>query len=434
MLTSNVSKPKLGIYAATSTNGLHFYIEDTTKIQARRLNNTGQVYLATAVPPSASLDNGIFLRANGQVYGPSHNVGGGYAPSGGMFNSFAITAALPLNPTTSGVQQQATGTFGITSGPQVTVVWKYTTPLDFLTAEVTLVIPAAYAVSAANPVRFYHAFDTFLGGSDNGCGVSFVDTNGKRVIGTYPPASGTTCPSSTSVPAGVSVVESFRERSGLTFTRYCASGWASFFDTSTPNCSVRQAAQMSNTVSTAYQDTGIGIELDFTSAGTYTFSYDFVVGSPTVPAYDHLEIQHDGSATLCPEVVAVLACTSSTVPCPAANIVNTGTLTGAVTTTPAVPAVTVTPSTFTLGSASATQAISLKASAAGVITLGTSGASTTPLNGTKCWNTATSSQSCSMTILSTPCVSGYECLATGAGYTNLATTPAGRNPIYPAEQ
>ena len=28
----------------TATNGLHFYIEDTTKIQVRRLNNTGQVY------------------------------------------------------------------------------------------------------------------------------------------------------------------------------------------------------------------------------------------------------------------------------------------------------------------------------------------------------------------------------------------------------
>ena len=49
----------------SATNGLHIYLEDTTKIQVRRLNNTGQVYAANAVPPSTNLDNGVFLRANG---------------------------------------------------------------------------------------------------------------------------------------------------------------------------------------------------------------------------------------------------------------------------------------------------------------------------------------------------------------------------------
>jgi hypothetical protein len=415
---------------STATNGLHFYLEDTTHIQVRRLNGTGQVYSPTAIPPSTTLDNGIFIRANGKVYGPSHTVGGGYTPSGGMYNTYAITSALPANPSTPGVQQSATGAFGITAGPQVSVLWKYTTPLDFLTAEVTLTIPVGLSVSAANPVRYYHVFDTYLGGSDNGCGVSFVDTNGNRVIGTYPPASGTTCPSSTTIPSGVSVVESFRERDGLTFSSYCASGWASFFDTSTPNCSVRQSAVMSNTVVTSYQDTGIGIELDFTAPGTYTFSYDFVVGSPNVPPYDHLEIQHDGAGTLCPESITVLACTSSTVPCPMANIVNTGTLTGSVTTSPSSPAITKTPATISLGSGAPTQQMLLQAAGAGVFTLGTSGLSTTPLNGTKCWNTATSSQSCTFIFVNTPCVSGYECLETGATYNNLVVTPAARNPLY----
>ncbi|MDP2371300.1 DUF6701 domain-containing protein [Rhodoferax sp.] len=415
----------------TATDGLHFYIEDTTKIQVRRLNNTGQVYAPDAIPPSARLDNGVFIRANERVYGPSHTVGGGYTSSGSMFNTYSITAASPANPTTPGVQQTATGSFGITAGPQVSVQWKYTTPLDFLTAEVTLTIPAGYPVSIANPVRYYHVFDTYLGGSDNGCGVSFVDTNGKRVIGTYPPASGTTCPSSTSIPAGVSVVESFRERSGRPFSFYCASGWASFFDTSTPNCSVRQAAVMSNTVVTTYQDTGIGVEFDFTAVGTYTFSYDFVVGSPNVPPYDHLEIRHDGSGTLCPESVTVLACTSATVPCPPANIVNTGTLTGAVTTTPTTPAVTKTPATFSIGTGMPTQDVVLQSAApGGAFTLGTSGLSTVPLNGTKCWNTATSTQSCTLTIANTPCVSNYECLETGLTYNNLVSSPALRNPLY----
>jgi len=412
----------------TATNGLHFYIEDTTKIQVRRLNNSGQVYAPGVVPPSTSLDNGVFIRANGLVYGPSHAVST-FNPTGGMYNSFAITPTLPANPSSSGVQQSATGAFGITSGPQVSIAWKYTTPLDFLTAEVTLTIPLGYAVSAVNPVRYYHVFDTYLGGSDNGCGVSFLDAGGNRVIGTYPPGSG--CTSSTAIPAGVSIVESFRERSGLLFTRYCASGWNSFFANGTTNCSVLQTAQMSNAVATTSTDTGIGIELDFIASGTYTFSYDFVVGSPTVPPYDHLEIRHDGAATLCPETVTVLACTSSTVPCPVANLVSTGTLTGSVTTTPAVPAVSATPAIFSLGGAGTTASVVLQGtSPGGVYTLGSSGLSTVPLNGTKCWNTATLSQSCAITVSATPCVSNYECMETGVTYNNLTSTPAARNPLY----
>ncbi len=414
----------------TATNGIHVYIEDTTKIQVRRLNNTGQVYSPTAIPPSANLDNGVFIRANGLVYGPSHTVTT-FNPTGGAYIAPSITAPSPPNPSSSGVQQTATANFGIPSGPQIAIVWKSTTPLDFLTAEVTLTIPAGYAVSAANPVRYYHAFDTYLGGSDNGCGVSFVDASGKRVVGTYPPTSGTTCPSSTSIPAGVSVVESFRERSGQAFNAYCAAGWASFFTNGAPNCSVLQAAVMSNTVTTAYQDTGIGIEFDFTAPGSYTFSYDFVVGSPNVPPYDHLEIRHDGSTTLCPDNIIVLACTSSTVPCPVANQVTSGTLTGAVTTTPAVPAVTKTPATFSVGGSGPTATVALQGSTAGVYTLGSSGLSAIPLNGTKCWNTVTLSQSCLFTVTATPCVSNYECMETSqAAYNNLTVSPASRNPLY----
>lgn len=411
----------------SATNGLRIFIDEDTQIQVRRLNNSGQVYQPGATPPNNLLDNGVYLRANRALYGPSHFA---LAPSGGAYNTSTISSVSPANPASSGVQQTATSALGITSGPKMSIVWKYTTPLDFLTAEVTLSIPSTYPVSASNPVRYYHVFDTFLGGSDFGCGVSFVDGNGKRVIGTYPPASGSTCPSSTAIPTGVSIVESFRERSGRAFTRYCASGYASFFDGSSPTCSVAQAAQMSNRVITSYVDTGIGIEYDFTAAGTYTFSYDFVVGSPAVPPYDHVEIQHDGSATLCPENVKVLACTSSTVPCPEANIVSTGTLTGAITTSPALLPVSKTPSTFSVGSGNSSMNVALQASTAGAVLLGASGMNTTPLNGTRCWNTATSTQSCTMTFSTTPCVGGYECMATGVAYTNLTSTPTGRNPLY----
>ncbi|MDP1541459.1 MAG: hypothetical protein Q8L72_12515, partial [Moraxellaceae bacterium] len=429
--TANAALIEFNSTGGTSaTDGLHFYIEDTTKIQVRRLNNTGQVYAPTVVPPSTSLDNGIFLRANGLIYGPSHNVTT-FNPTGGMYNTFTITATSPANPSSSGVQQIATGNFGINAGPQVSVVWKYTTPLDFLTAEVTLVIPPTYAVSVTNPVRYYHAFDTFLGGSDNGSGVRYTDSNGKQVIGTYPPASGTSCPSSTSIPAGVSVVESFRERSGLSFSNYCASVWSSFWVNGGTNCSVLQSANMSNTISTAYQDTGIGIQYNFTAPGTYTFSYDFVVGSPNVPPYDHLEIRHPGTTNLCATDVTVLACTSATVPCPAANIVNTGTLTGSITNTPTTPTVTKTPATFTLGSSAPTATVSLLGSApGGTYVLGTTGLSSVPLNGTKCWNSTTGTASCAYVVSNNPCVKDFECLETGVTYNNLTSTPSARNPLY----
>ena len=419
----------------SATDGLHFYIEDTTKVQVRRANNTGQVYAPGSIPPSNSLDNGIFIRANGLVYGPSHTVSA-FTPSGGMYSTYSITPASPANPSSSGVQQTATGAFGITAGPQVSVLWKYTTPLDFITADVTITIPPAYAVSAANPVRYYHVFDTYLGGSDNGCGLSFIDSStGKRLVGTYPPVlAGDVCSPTTSIPAGASIVESFRERSGPSFSSYCVAGWNTFFTNTTPACSVLQTAPMGNTVVSTFQDTGIGIEFDFTAAGTYTLSYDFVIGSPNVPPYDHLEIRHDGAGTLCPESISVLACTSSTVPCPAANIVNTGTLTGSITTTPGSPAVTAS-NTISIGASPSIQTIALQTAAGGTVTLGSTGlmsggVASVPLSGTKCWNTATSTQSCTLTFAATPCVNAYECLETGVTYNNRTTTPAARNPLY----
>ncbi|MBC3875274.1 DUF6701 domain-containing protein [Undibacterium flavidum] len=408
-----------------ATNGLHFYIDSTSKIQVRRLNNTGQVYSPTALPTTAlaSLDNGIFLRANNLVYGPSHTVTT-FNPTGGMYNTASISATTPPNPSTSGVLQTATANLGITSGPQITVLWKYTTPNDFLTAEVTLVIPALFNVSVANPVRYYHVFDTYLGGSDSGCGLNIA--GGNRIVGTY----SAPCGSSSSLPAS-GVVESFRERN-RPFSAYCAAGWNTFFVNGAPNCSVLQNTAMSNTITTTLQDTGIGIEYDFTAPGTYTFSYDFVVGTTAVPDYDHIEIRHDGSATLCPENMIVLACTTTGVPCNPSDIVSSGTLTGAISFSPAAAGTTFTPSTFSLGIGASTATLSLQATSAsvGVYSMFASGLSKVPLNGTKCTSldglTATS---CLITITNTPCVTNFECMETGLTYNNPVTA-TNRNPLY----
>lgn len=261
----------------SSSNGLRVYIGENSQIQIKR-SGSGQVYSASKTPISSQLDNGVYIRADGAIYGPTHNW---FTPSGGNYSSYTISATTPANPASNGTEQTATSSLSVSSsGPQVSVVWKYTTPLDYITAEVTITIPSSYSVSSSNPVRYYHAFDTYLSGSDNGCNFSHTDSNGKLLVGTYKPT-GSSCSSSTSIPSGVTVVEAFRERTG-SFSNYCSSNWNSFWTSDSNGCYLAQSSSLGNKVNTNYQDTGIGIQYTFTSAGTYTFSYDFVVGSTTV--------------------------------------------------------------------------------------------------------------------------------------------------------
>lgn len=410
-----------------ATNGLHFYIDKSTQLQVRRLNNTGQVYHPGRVPPNRYLDNGIYLRANGRIYGPDH-----FAFNPYQYSTESISAVSPANPAPAGTPQTATSQFGLNNGPQVSVQWKYVAPFDFITAQVSLAIPNGYAVGRSNPVRYYHAIDNYLGGSDNGCGIKYTDADGKLVIGTYPPPSGRRCPSSNSVPNGVAVVESFRERDGLGFSHYCVDRWNRFWSTSRrfpQGCSIANTNDLSDNISTVYQDTGMAIEYAFHSAGTYTFSYDFVVGSTQVPIYDHVEIRHPGNMTLCPVDVTVLACTVSTVPCPAANIVNTGVLNGRVQTSPSSPNVATSPSSFTLDSVHTTATVNLQANAAGTVNLYANNLSAIPLNGTRCFNTTNNSTSCQLNISNSPCVSSFECLGTSQAYQNLQAAPSHRNPL-----
>lgn len=428
-----------------SSNALEITITDSAQMQIRRLG-TGQLYQPTSFPsgnypyntpytllnPRSALDNGVFIRYNNAMYGASNF---SYNPSNlGMYNSYSISAVSP-GSTSQGVTQSTTSSLSLTSSttssPTVSIVWKYTYPLDYVTAEVTLTIPSQATVSTTNPIRYYHAVDTYLGGSDNGCGVRYTDTNGKLVVGTYPLTNGT-CPSSNSLPPNLDVVESFRERNGK-FDHYCVGYWSDFWSTSSfnpPACAISKSGSLGDSVTTTYQDTGAAIEFDFTAAGTYTFSYDFVVGSTFVPNYDHLEIRHPGSSSLCPVDVQVLACLSSTVPCPSDQLVGTGLLQGSLTVSPTTPSVTDTPDPFSLGSDASIATVTLQGSAAATYTLGASGLTKSPLSGVKCWNTTTNSQSCSFTVTNTPCVSTFECMENSLTYNNLQTTPSARNPLY----
>lgn len=436
-----------------ANNGLEVNITDSAQMQIRRLN-TGQLYRSTSFPPvpgnypyntpyttnpnnpRSALDNGVFIRYNNTMYGANNFA---YNPSNlVMYNSYSMSTVLP--PTTlQGVTQSTSSSLQLTSSnsssPTVDIVWKYTYPLDYVTAEVTVTIPKQATVSTSNPVRYFHVVDTYLGGDDNGCGFRLKTTDGKWMVGTYP-LTNKTCPTSTSLPPNLDVVESFRERTG-TFDHYCVGYWSDFWDASTspPSCAITKPQTNSlktlgDTISTTYQDTGVAIEFDFTAAGTYTFSYDFVVGSTFVPNYDHLEIRHPGSSSLCPVDVQVLACLSSTVPCPSDQLVNTGLLQGSVTVSPTSPTVTDTPDPFELGSSQSIATVSMQGSAAATYTLGATGLTKSPLSGVKCWNTTTNSQSCSFTFTNTPCVNTFECMENTLTYNNRTGNSGLRNPLY----
>jgi MSHA biogenesis protein MshQ len=419
-----------------TSDGLHTYIDDTTQIQVRRLNNTGQLYNPNAIPSNTQLDNGIYLRANNGLIGPDHfGFPSTLTPTAYINRTVSTPAPAAVS---QGVTQSSTSQFSaprfstLVAGPSVTVNWKYTYPLDYITAEVTLVIPLGYPISSSNPVRYYHAVDTYLGGDDRGCGVRYTDTNGRQIVGTYPLSGGTNapCPSSSSLPANLDVVESFRERN-RSFDHYCVGAWDSFWSSSNNACAIAKTNSLSDTISTTKIDTGIAIEYDFILPGTYTFSYDFVVGSTFVPNYDHLEVRHSGTGTLCPVDIKVLACLSSTVPCPDNQLVTTGALTGNLTVSPSTPTVTATPdSTFTIGSDGPIDTVSMTGSAAATYTLGAANLTKAPLSGVKCWNTATNSQSCSFTFTNTPCLSTFECMESGLTYNNLIGGSNLRNPIY----
>lgn len=393
----------------SSTDGLRIYIDDSSKMQVTRWNGTasGQQLFDPAYTPLTSLmrlDNGIYLRANGTTYGAQHDVGTPDFLIPNNYSTRSISGPTPANPVANGVVQTANAIYAVTNGPQISVEYRYTRPYDFVTLNVTLFIPNGYAVNASNPVRYYHAIDTYLGGSDNGCGVSYLDANGNRVVGTYPPSSGTTCTSTTSVPSGVTIVESFRERSGMQFAKYCVAGFQDFWDMSSPwtNCAIQNPNGLTTGVTNTYQDTGVAIQYDFTAAGTYTFSYDLVIGSPAVPPYDHLELRYTAGGNLCPMNVTVLGCLSSTVPCPAGSELNanlSGTLTSSggnsITWTPAS-------GNFAIASGNPTTSVAAQPLApGGKITLGATNLTTVPLNGVKCWNG--SSATCTFTLPNVGC-------------------------------
>lgn len=124
------------------------------------------------------------------------------------------------------------------------------------------------------------------------------------------------------------------------------------------------------------------------SAVTQDFAY--ATAPVTIGGLDHIQITHDGSGLTCaPATVTLTACANAS--CTAPHFAG------------GVSNITLSPGgqVFSIGSAGINTAATVAQTTAGSVTLSLSGASPTPTNAHTCWDSGSSSASCTMTFADT---------------------------------
>ena len=143
---------------------------------------------------------------------------------------------------------------------------------------------------------------------------------------------------------------------------------------------------------------------------SYVYQWDTAAATcSTIPAVNHYEIREDQAATLCAEPVTVLACSSSTSPCPAASIINTQIINAAVTVTGtgSLGTPTISPVSFNIQPSAPTQTINLTwaSGSSGTATLGIQ-AAVSASGALVCTNAAGTAKyaNCAMAVANTACI------------------------------
>nr|WP_295782472.1 DUF6701 domain-containing protein [Rhodoferax sp.] len=143
---------------------------------------------------------------------------------------------------------------------------------------------------------------------------------------------------------------------------------------------------------------------------SYLYSWDAAAAAcPSLTTVNHYEIRHDGAATLCAEPVTVLACSSSTAPCPSASIINTQIINASVATTGAgsLATPTISPSSFNIEPSATLQTVNITwaAPSSGTATLGINTA-VSATGALKCTNVTgtVAYANCNMTVANAVCI------------------------------
>ncbi|MFA6059820.1 MAG: T9SS type A sorting domain-containing protein [Taibaiella sp.] len=233
-----------------STNGLRVSIGSTGVLQIQRLN-MGQIYSPGNMPSATPINtvgtyNSISLSVGSTLF--SSNAGFGAIPWIIMYNTCQAT----INAQT-GMQRDTIVMQGIVGLRTYTVraIFSYTTPNDYFTIDYQVTIPPGNT----SVVKLSHAFDSYLGGNDNGPGfLSGIIPN--LTVGTFKPG----------------VVEAFRYRNGMPWTQYYSAYYDDIYDL------VVNGGDLNNLIDTATStDNGVGIQIDMGSTpGTYNSSSDLV--------------------------------------------------------------------------------------------------------------------------------------------------------------
>lgn len=146
---------------------------------------------------------------------------------------------------------------------------------------------------------------------------------------------------------------------------------------------------------------------------------DMTLGRNCTGTFDHLQIEHDGSGSVCaPENVTVKACLNAS-----CTSLYTGNVTVNLSPSLTSPDGWTGGNTFVLSGGVATRSLSV--GSASTVTLGVTSASPTPTNATTCVNTANGSSSCSVAFTAASC--NFDAVEVGANpktdlFTKLANT------------
>jgi hypothetical protein len=233
-----------------ATNGLRVSIGSTGVLQIRRLN-TGQIYNPSNIPSVSGFNNvgtynSISLAVGSTLF--SSNLGFGITPWILTSNTCQATINAQI-----GTQRDTVIMQGITGGLIYTVraIFSYTSPNDYFTIDYQVTIPPGNT----SVVKLSHAFDSYLGGSDNGPGfLSGIAPN--LIVGTSKP----------------NVVEAFRYRSGLAWTKYYSGNYLGIEPL------VANGGNLNNLIDIdTSTDNGVGIQINMGNApGTYNNSSDLI--------------------------------------------------------------------------------------------------------------------------------------------------------------
>lgn len=241
----------------TASNGLRIYIGSTGVLQILRLNE-GQIYLPSNVPSATNMNtvgtyNSISLAVGTILF--TSNPGFGVTPWTIVYNTCQAT----IN-TQTGTQRDTTIMQGITGGRTYTVraIFSYTAPNDYFTIDYQVTIPPGNT----STVKLSHGFDSYLGGSDNGPGF-LTGTAPNLTVGT----------------TKTNVMEAFRYRSGLPWTKYYSAYYDDIYGL------IANGGNLNNLIDAdTSTDNGVGIQINLgTAPGVYDSRSDLIFTDQPLP-------------------------------------------------------------------------------------------------------------------------------------------------------